>query len=88
MSSFDDHSASASNSHTHLPFTEPDITITSSNIITTSSSSKTDFSTSIYNQPKYTMDSPAYIFKNRLFTKTLLPIDPTKEREVLIQCNT
>ena len=77
MSSSDE-SASASGSQFVPPSNQPDIIITSSN--TTSSSSKPDFSTSIYNQPNYKMDSSSYIFKNGLFTKTLLPIDPSKDR--------
>ena len=86
MSFFNDDSASFSGNEPSSG--QSDITITGSNTITTTSSNKPDFSTSIYNQPDFKIDSSAYIFKNGLFTKTLLPIDPTKERQILLQCIT
>ena len=90
MSFFNDDSASFSGNEPSSG--QSDITITDSNTIittsTSSSSSRPDFSTSIPNQPGFKMDSSAYIFKNDLFTKTLLPIDPTKERQILLQCTT
>ncbi|KAK0384767.1 hypothetical protein NLU13_7245 [Sarocladium strictum] len=49
-----------------------------------------DYSKSRFNDPKYTLEDPAksksYIFKEGLFTRALLPIDPTKEREILVSC--
>ena len=89
MSFFNDDSTSFSGNEPSSG--QSDITITDSNTIittSTSSSSRPDFSTSISNQPGFKMDSSAYIFKNDLFTKTLLPIDPTKERQILLQCTT
>jgi len=50
----------------------------------------TAFSKSKFNQLSFKLEpdskSTAYIFSAGLFTRTLLPIDLSKEREVLIQC--
>lgn len=47
---------------------------------------------SIYNRAEYTLEpdihSKVYIFKNGLFTRTLLPIDLEKEREMEVKCTT
>ena len=43
-----------------------------------------------YNSPDYKLEpdseSPIYIFKNGLFTRTLLPIEKNQERCILIRC--
>jgi len=45
-----------------------------------------------YNKPEFQLEadtsSSIYIFKYGLFTRTLLPIDPQKEREIIVQCTT
>ena len=64
----------------------PSIT-TSTNSINTISKveSKLD-----YNDPNFTLESDseskAYIFKNKLFTRELLPIELDKERQILVKC--
>jgi len=59
------------------------------NIIT---SSNNNYKDSIYNNPQYKLesneDSSIYIFKNGLFTRSVLNIDVNKEREILISCTT
>jgi len=59
------------------------------NIIT---SSNNNYKDSIYNNPQYKLesneDSNIYIFKNGLFTRSVLNIDVNKEREILISCTT
>jgi hypothetical protein len=46
----------------------------------------------LYNNEDYELPpdskSDIYIFKNNLFTRALLPIDITKQREILIKCTT
>jgi len=65
------------------------------NISTNINSQNTDIQnieTSKYNYPSYKLqsddESSIYIFKNGLFTRLLLNIDPSKPREMLIQCTT
>jgi len=45
-----------------------------------------------YNDPNYCFEadstSNVYIFKYGLFSRTLLPIDNSKEREMILQCTT
>ena len=52
------------------------------------SSSKTIISN--YNKGSYKLEldkkSKAYIFRNKLFKRTLLPLDPSKDREMLLTC--
>ena len=52
------------------------------------SSSKTIISN--YNKESYKLEpdkkSKAYIFRNKLFKRTLLPLDPSKDREMLLTC--
>ena len=62
----------------------------STNINTESDKNTTTYEGSIYNDPNYKLppntESPIYIFKNGLFTRSLLNIDINKEREILVQC--
>src|SRR6266511_3405931 len=68
------------NSNTSQPTS--DITMSNINTITSNI-----FKDSIYNNPNYILDdSNIYIFKNGLFTRSLLNIDYNKEREMLIKC--
>jgi len=59
---------------------------------TTSAPLSTEFSNSRYNQAGYTLEpdsnSTVYIFQCGLFTQTLLPIDLSKNREMLLQYTT
>jgi len=61
-----------------------------SNSIITISNSNNIYKDSIYNNPQYKLesneDSTIYIFKNGLFSRSLLNIDINKEREILISC--
>ena len=54
------------------------------------SSSKTIISN--YNKGSYKLEldkkSKAYIFRNKLFKRTLLPLDPFKDREMLLTFTT
>ncbi|KAH8878501.1 hypothetical protein GQ53DRAFT_123307, partial [Thozetella sp. PMI_491] len=68
-----------------------DISQPTSQLISQSTSEKTsqDFTDSKYNKSNYILsDKNIYIFKNGLFTRTLLPIDLSKEREILVECTT
>jgi hypothetical protein len=60
-----------------IPFSETD-------------SQTSSLNTSLYNKEDFKLeldkDSKIYIFKNSLFTRTLLAIKPNTEREMLIQC--
>lgn len=44
----------------------------------------------IENRPSFQLDPPSkskiYIFANKLFTQSLLPIDLTKKRQMLVSC--
>ena len=88
MSFYSDNASDSTSQASNSNSSQPDITITSSN----SAERSKDYSTSIYNRPNYKLeansDSPAYIFKNGLFTRTLQPINISKEREILVQCTT
>ena len=59
------------------------------NIIT---SSNNNYKDSIYNNPQYKLesneDSNIYIFKNGLFTRSLLNIDVNKEWKIRMSCTT
>jgi hypothetical protein len=58
--------------------------------IGSSSKNKTKDTTINYNDPQYKLEddeaTSIYIFKNKLFTRTLLPIEEDKERTMLVSC--
>jgi len=85
-----DNEASASVSQNELSSGQLPTTINSSNSITADLSTR--FSESKYNKPSFKLEAEAesniYVIKNGLFTRTLLPINLAKEREVVIQCTT
>jgi hypothetical protein len=90
MASFySDDSISAGNSQA---VSNPEPSITSSSITTINNPTTTDFSKSKFNQPDFKLEpdlsSNVYILKNGLFTRTLQPIDNSKEREIILQCTT
>ena len=65
--------------------------ITSNKCIISTTTNSNQYKNSPYNQPTYQLPSDkesVYIFQHGLFTRSLQPIDYTKEREILLQCTT
>ncbi|KAI0544688.1 hypothetical protein F4679DRAFT_576687 [Xylaria curta] len=64
--------------------------ISTNNSFNSSNLNNEKYKNSKYNQPNFSLekdeDSRAYIFKNKLFTRILLPIDLNKKQEVIIKC--
>jgi len=90
MSSFFKSSDEPSASQIQPLSSQSSIVSTSSNI--TTSAPKPDFSASPFNKRDFKLRassaSKIYIIKYSLFTRTLLLIDLTKERQIQLQCTT
>jgi len=90
MSSFFESSDEPSASQIQPLSGQSSIVSTSSNI--TTSAPQPDFSASPFNKPDFKLaassTSKIYVIKHGLFTRTLLPIDLTKERQIQLQCTT
>ena len=67
-----------------------DIEITSNQSLSVNTTTSSQYKNQPENQPTYQLPSnnSAYIFQHNLFTRSLLPINYNKERQMLVQCTT